>query len=153
VVSPMEHLAGAVGISESEVSAPRYIPTRPFGMSGVDVSILTLGGKRSRTRFRSATLCAISCITVITEISNRLLGFSMNCRLIHVSALCRLIIRLFFFVNNQNPGSQYEKWVICFSPWIAPKFVGPEKVIISWMSPLTQTKPRHQDHAGKNNPF
>ncbi len=104
VVSPMAHLAGAVGISESEVSAPRHVPTRPFGMSGVDVSILTLGGKRSRTRFRSATLCAISCITVITEISNRLLGFSMNCRLIHVSALCRSIIRLFFSVNERERG-------------------------------------------------
>jgi hypothetical protein len=44
VVSPMEHLAGAVVKSESEVSAPQYVPTRPFGMSGVDVSILTLGG-------------------------------------------------------------------------------------------------------------
>lgn len=44
VVAPMEHLAGAVVKSESEVSAPRYVSTRPLGMSGVDVSILTLGG-------------------------------------------------------------------------------------------------------------
>jgi hypothetical protein len=44
VVSPMEHLAGAVVKSESEASAPRHVPTRPFGRSGVDVSILTLGG-------------------------------------------------------------------------------------------------------------
>ena len=28
----------------------------------------------------------------------------------------------FLFANNQNPGSQYEKGVICFSPWIAPGF-------------------------------
>ena len=44
VVSPMEHLASTVIKSESEISTPRYVSTRPFGMSGVDVSILTLGG-------------------------------------------------------------------------------------------------------------
>jgi predicted aldo/keto reductase-like oxidoreductase len=44
VVSPMEHLAGAVVKSESEIPASRYVPTRPFGKSGVDVSILALGG-------------------------------------------------------------------------------------------------------------
>lgn len=44
VVSPMEQLAGAVVKSESEVFVPQHVPTRPFGMSGVDVSILALGG-------------------------------------------------------------------------------------------------------------
>lgn len=44
VVSPIEHLDSAVAISESEVSAPRYVPTRSFGRSEVDISILTLGG-------------------------------------------------------------------------------------------------------------
>jgi predicted aldo/keto reductase-like oxidoreductase len=44
VVSPMKHLTGAGVTSESEVSAPRYVPKRPFGKSGIDVSILALGG-------------------------------------------------------------------------------------------------------------
>ena len=52
VVSPMEHLASAVVISESEVSAPRYVPTRPFGRSGVDISILTLGGTVNFLRYQ-----------------------------------------------------------------------------------------------------
>ena len=26
------------------------------------------------------------------------------------------------FSNNQNPGSQFEKWVICFNQWIVPRF-------------------------------
>ena len=44
VVSPVERLAGAGTKSESEVSTPQYVPTRPFGKSGVDVSMLSLGG-------------------------------------------------------------------------------------------------------------
>jgi predicted aldo/keto reductase-like oxidoreductase len=44
VVSPMEQLAGAVTISESDASVPDNAAKRPFGGSGVDVSILTLGG-------------------------------------------------------------------------------------------------------------
>ena len=44
VVSPLESFAKAVVKSESDVSAPQYVPKRPFGMSGLDVSILTLGG-------------------------------------------------------------------------------------------------------------
>jgi predicted aldo/keto reductase-like oxidoreductase len=44
VISPMGHLAGAGGKSGSEVPAPQYVPTRPFGRSGVDISILALGG-------------------------------------------------------------------------------------------------------------
>ena len=43
VVSPMEHLAGAVAKSESDVSAQGIVAQRPFGNSGVDVSILCLG--------------------------------------------------------------------------------------------------------------
>ena len=44
VVSPMGHLTGAVAKSESDVSAQGNVARRPFGMSGTDVSILTLGG-------------------------------------------------------------------------------------------------------------
>lgn len=44
VVSPMEYFASAVVKSESEASEPQYVPKRPFGRSGVDISILALGG-------------------------------------------------------------------------------------------------------------
>jgi len=44
VVSPMERLAGAVAKSESDVAAQGIVAKRPFGWSGVDVSILSLGG-------------------------------------------------------------------------------------------------------------
>jgi predicted aldo/keto reductase-like oxidoreductase len=52
VVSPMEHLAGAVAKPESEASAPQPVPTRPFGRSGVDVSILALGGGMNFMRYQ-----------------------------------------------------------------------------------------------------
>jgi len=44
VVSPMERLAGAVAKSESDVFAQGTVAKRPLGMSGIDVSILSLGG-------------------------------------------------------------------------------------------------------------
>ena len=44
VVSPMEHLAGAVAKSEFDVAAQKIVAKRPFGRSGVDISILSLGG-------------------------------------------------------------------------------------------------------------
>jgi predicted aldo/keto reductase-like oxidoreductase len=47
VVSPMEHLAGAVIKSETEASAAQQVPKRPFGKSGVDISILALGGAQN----------------------------------------------------------------------------------------------------------
>lgn len=53
VVSPIERLARAAGTSASKDTSAsanataRIIPKRPFGNSGVDVSILTLGGSMS----------------------------------------------------------------------------------------------------------
>ncbi len=47
VVSPMEHLIADVVKTEPEASAPQYVPKRPFGESGVDVSILALGGAQN----------------------------------------------------------------------------------------------------------
>ena len=44
VVSPMEHLAGAVVKSDAVVTAKKNVAKRPFGSHGVDISILTLGG-------------------------------------------------------------------------------------------------------------
>jgi len=65
VVSPMEHLAGAVTNSETEVSAPQYVPTRPFGMSEVDVSILSLGGAlnfmSNQLLLRQALMVGVTC--------------------------------------------------------------------------------------------
>ena len=44
VVSPVERLASSVSKSESKVATPQYVPTRPFGKSGTEVSMLSLGG-------------------------------------------------------------------------------------------------------------
>lgn len=44
MVAPVGHLAGAGVKADSEAAAPRTVPTRPFGNSGVNISILSLGG-------------------------------------------------------------------------------------------------------------
>ena len=44
VVSPVEQLAGVVAKSGSDLAAQKIVAKRPFGNSGVDVSILCLGG-------------------------------------------------------------------------------------------------------------
>ena len=44
VVSPVEQLAGAVAKSGSDVAAQKMVTKRPLGKTGVDVSILCLGG-------------------------------------------------------------------------------------------------------------
>lgn len=41
---PLSGLTGAHASSSSEVAEPMIVPTRPFGKTGVDVSILSLGG-------------------------------------------------------------------------------------------------------------
>jgi predicted aldo/keto reductase-like oxidoreductase len=65
VVSPMEHLAGAVSKSESDVSAKRIVAQRPFGNSGVDVSILCLGGAMNfmsnQLLLRQASKAGVTC--------------------------------------------------------------------------------------------
>ena len=45
VVSPMEHLIADV--VKPEASTPQYVPKRPFGKSGVEISILALGGAQN----------------------------------------------------------------------------------------------------------
>lgn len=44
MTSPMAHLAEAMVTSEATASKVQHIPTRPFGESGIDISILGLGG-------------------------------------------------------------------------------------------------------------
>ena len=65
VVSPMEHLLADVVKSETEVSASQYVPKRPFGKSGVDVSILALGGaqnfKSKQILLRQALKMGVTC--------------------------------------------------------------------------------------------
>ncbi len=65
VVSPMEHLLADVVKSEAVVSAPQQVPQRPFGKSGVDVSILALGGaqnfKSKQNILRQALKMGVTC--------------------------------------------------------------------------------------------
>lgn len=65
VVSPMEHLAGAVAKTESDVSAQKFVAQRPFGNSGVDVSILCLGGAMNfmsnQLLLRQASRVGVTC--------------------------------------------------------------------------------------------
>ena len=65
VVSPMEHLLADVVKSETVVSAPQQVPQRPFGTSGVDVSILALGGaqnfKSKQNLLRQALKMGVTC--------------------------------------------------------------------------------------------
>ncbi len=65
VVSPMEHLLADVVKSETVVSAPQQVPQRPFGKSGVDVSILALGGaqnfKSKQNLLRQALKMGVTC--------------------------------------------------------------------------------------------
>ncbi len=65
VVSPMEHLLADVVKSEAVVSAPQQVPQRPFGKSGVDVSILALGGaqnfKSKQNLLRQALKMGVTC--------------------------------------------------------------------------------------------
>jgi aryl-alcohol dehydrogenase-like predicted oxidoreductase len=65
VVSQVEHLAGAVAKSESDVAAPGTVAQRPFGNSGVDVSILCLGGAMNfmsnQLLLRQASKAGVTC--------------------------------------------------------------------------------------------
>ena len=65
VVSPMEHLAGAVAKTESDVAAQKIVAQRPFGNSGVDVSILCLGGAMNfmsnQLLLRQASKAGVTC--------------------------------------------------------------------------------------------
>ena len=65
VVSPMEHLLADVVKSETVVSASQQVPKRPFGKSGVDVSILALGGaqnfKSKQNLLRYALKTGVTC--------------------------------------------------------------------------------------------
>lgn len=65
VVSPMEHLAGAVAKSESDVAAQKSVAQHPFGNSGVDVSILCLGGAMNfmsnQLLLRQASKAGVTC--------------------------------------------------------------------------------------------
>ena len=65
VVSPVEHLIADVGKTETVVSAPPQVPKRPFGKSGVDISILALGGaqnfKSKQNLLRYALKTGVTC--------------------------------------------------------------------------------------------
>ena len=65
VVSPVEHLAGAVAKSESDIAAQKLVAKRPFGKSGVDVSILCLGGAMNfmsnQLLLRQASRTGVTC--------------------------------------------------------------------------------------------
>jgi predicted aldo/keto reductase-like oxidoreductase len=65
VVSPVAHLAGTVAKSESDVSTQRIVAKRPFGNSGVDVSILCLGGAMNfmsnQLLLRQASKAGVTC--------------------------------------------------------------------------------------------
>ena len=49
VLSPIEHLAHAQGLSSADESNQKVVPTRPFGKTGINVSILGLGGAFNRS--------------------------------------------------------------------------------------------------------
>jgi predicted aldo/keto reductase-like oxidoreductase len=65
VVSPVEHLIADVVQPETVVSAAPQVPIRPFGKSGVDVSILALGGaqnfKSKQNLLRYALKTGVTC--------------------------------------------------------------------------------------------
>jgi hypothetical protein len=65
VVSPVEQLAGAVAKSGSDVTAQKIVAKRPFGNSGVDVSILSLGGAMNfmsnQLLLRQAQMLGVTC--------------------------------------------------------------------------------------------
>jgi hypothetical protein len=65
VVSPVEHLLADAVKSETEASEPQYVPKRSFGRSGVDVSILALGGaqnfKSKQILLRGALEMGVTC--------------------------------------------------------------------------------------------
>ncbi|MGD8667888.1 MAG: aldo/keto reductase [Desulfobacterales bacterium] len=65
VVSPVEHLAGAVAKSGSDVAAQKIVAKRPFGKTGVDVSILCLGGAMNfmsnQLLLRQASRVGVTC--------------------------------------------------------------------------------------------
>ena len=65
VVSPVEQLAGAVAKSGSDVAAQKIVTKRPFGKTGVDVSILCLGGAMNfmsnQLLLRQASKLGVTC--------------------------------------------------------------------------------------------
>jgi hypothetical protein len=65
VVSPVDQLTGAVAKSESDVAAQKIVAKRPFGKSGVDVSILCLGGAMNfmsnQLLLRQASRTGVTC--------------------------------------------------------------------------------------------
>ena len=65
VVSPVEHLLADVVKSETVVATLQQVPKRPFGKSGVDVSILALGGaqnfKSKQNLLRQALKMGVTC--------------------------------------------------------------------------------------------
>ncbi len=65
VISPVKHLAGAVAKSESDTAAQKLVAKRPFGKSGVDVSILCLGGAMNfmsnQLLLRQAQMLGVTC--------------------------------------------------------------------------------------------
>ena len=65
VISPVEHLAGAVAKSGSDVAEQKIVTKRPFGNSGVDVSILCLGGAMNfmsnQLLLRQASRAGVTC--------------------------------------------------------------------------------------------
>ena len=65
VVSPVEHLIADVVKSDSVASAPQLVPMRPFGKSGVEISILALGGaqnfKSKQNLLRYALKAGVTC--------------------------------------------------------------------------------------------
>ena len=65
VVSPVERLSGAVAKSGSDATAQKIVAKRPFGNSGVDVSILSLGGAMNfmsnQLLLRQASKAGVTC--------------------------------------------------------------------------------------------
>ena len=49
ILSPVENLVNARGLSAANESREKVVPTRPFGNTGVEVSILGLGGAFNRS--------------------------------------------------------------------------------------------------------
>ena len=65
VVSPVGQLAGADAKTESDVSAQKIVAQRPFGKTGIDVSILCLGGAMNfmsnQLLLRQASRAGVTC--------------------------------------------------------------------------------------------
>ena len=65
VVSPVEQVAGAVAKSGSDVTAQKIVAKRPFGNSGADVSVLSLGGAMNfmsnQLLLRQAQMLGVTC--------------------------------------------------------------------------------------------